>query len=180
MEKKEKIGEVSASARAAYADLVFDQAEIVPIRGTRRSVKIRGVRPYTLECLTRLWLEREGEEPAEDGMGTLQQLCQDPYFSIKQASLFVLNGYWSIRLFHWLVWRWWAYVYQYSEEQMLPIISAGKKKLPLMAFWGNMAYTSDMRTDWVRMTAKEAEVFRQELRSGQNVPSSKTSPPMGK
>ena len=48
---------------------------------------------------------------------------------------------------------------------MSPIILEGKKKLPLMAHWTNMAYSVDMRTDWVKMTKEEAEQYRAELLS---------------
>ena len=172
------IKQPSLAGRAAYNDVINDLPALVPIPGTRRAVQVRGIKPYTLERLTRLWLSRD-IRVAEDSSETLRELCRDPYFSIKQAALIVLNGYWRIRLLFPLLWRWWAYVRGYTEGQMTPIITEGKKKLPLTPYWMNMAFTADMRADWMKMTAKEAEQFRRELLTERNAPSSRTTQPMG-
>ena len=58
---------------------------------------------------------------------------------------------------------------------MAPIIIEGKKKLPLIAHWSNMAYSADMRNDWVKMTKEEAEQYRAELLSAAKQLSSKNS-----
>lgn len=151
-------------ARRAYDEIVNDRPGIVQIPQTRKKVKISGIKPYTLERLTRLWVERDAAMP-ENSSDTLKSLCVEPYFAIKEAVLFTLNSYWRIRLFYGLKWRIWAYFRQYTEAQMMPIIQEGKKKLPLTAHWTNMAFSVDMRTDWMKMTTKEAEQYRAELLS---------------
>ena len=62
---------------------------------------------------------------------------------------------------------------------MSPIILEGKKKLPLMAHWKNMAFSVDMRTDWMKMTKKEAEQYQAELLSASKQASLKSSPATG-
>jgi len=151
-----------SAERRSYIDIVEDRPEIVEIPGTRKTVRIRGMKPYTIERLTLLWQERDANLPEDTG-ATLKSLCIEPYFAVKQAVLITLNNYWSIRMLYPIKWRIWAYLKGYTEEQMTPIIAAGKKKLPLMAHWTNMAYLTDMRTDWMRMTGKEAEQYRAEL-----------------
>lgn len=165
------------NARRAYMDLVDDVPTLVNIPRTRRSVKLRGMKPYTIERLTRLWLERElySELPKTSG-DTLKSLATEPYFAIKEAVLMVLNSYWGIRILYPLKWRVWAFFRQYDEKQVLPIIQEGKKKLPLMAHWSNMAFSVDMRNDWMKMTAREAEQYRAELLSAASLHSSKSSP----
>lgn len=148
-------------ARQEYADMVFDRPAIVAIPGTKRKVKVAGIKPYTLECLTKLWLERDGSIP-DDSADTLKSMCGDPYFVVKQAVLFVLNDYWKIRLFYPVMWRIWAKLRGYTDEQMLPIITEGKKKIPLTAHWTAMAFSVDMRTDWKNLTTKEAEQYQAE------------------
>lgn len=154
--------------------MLYDIPTKVAIQGTNKTVGIRGIKPYTLECLTRLWIEREESAPdnAED---TLKSLCSEPYFAVKQACLFVLNGYWRIKILYPFMWRLWGKLRGYTEEQMLPIIMEGKKKLPLTAHWKVMAFSVDMRTDWMKMTSKEAEQYRAELLSAVSQPSSKSS-----
>lgn len=163
-----------AAARAEYCKAAFDIPDAVRIPGTRRVVRVRGVKPYTLERLTRLWLERDAAVP-DDSADTLRSACAEPYFSVKQAALFVLNGFWRINLLFPLLWRWWAYVRGYTEEQMTPVIAAGKKKLPLMGHWTNMVLSVDMRTDWMTLTRKEAEQYQAERLSAARPRSSRSS-----
>lgn len=166
--------EVSRDAQAVLDEILSDLPEMVQIPGTTKTVAVSGLKPYTLECLTKLWLERDASQPKTDAE-TLKSMCIDPYFSIKEACLFVLNGYWRIKLFFGIKWRIWAYWRGYTESQMMPIIQAGKKKIPLTEHWTNMAYSVDMRTDWKKMTMKEAEQYRAELLSVANALSSRSS-----
>lgn len=135
--------------------------------------------PYTIERLTRLWLERDVDKAPDDAPETLKSLCREPYFTVKEAVIFSLNSWWKLHLIYPFKWRIWAYLRGYTEEQMMPIIQEGKKKLPLTAHWTNMAFSADMRTDWRKMTNKEAEQYRAELLSVANQLSSKNTPVMG-
>lgn len=155
-------------------ELAFNIPTEVSIPGTGRKVSIKGIKSITIEHLTKLWMRRD-MATAQSASDTLKSLCVDPYFSIKAACLFVLNGWLRIKLFYPIMWRVWACWYGYTEEQMSPIIAEAKKKLPLTAFWSNMAYLADMRMDWMKMTGKEAEQYRAELISAVNLLSSRNS-----
>lgn len=174
----EKIVQPDAAARAEYDAILFDTPTVVGIPGTRRHVKLRGLKPYTLERLTRLWAEREAAVP-ESSSDTLKSMCREPYFSIKQAVLYTLNSFWGISLFYWAKWRIWAYFRGYTEEQMLPIIAEAKKKVPLTAHWTNMVLSVDMRTDWMNLTKEEAEQFQAERLSAGKRHSQKSIPNTG-
>lgn len=163
-----------SDARREYTDIVNDIPTTVAIPGTKKSVKVTGMKPYTIERLTELWCSRD-MTIKEDSSETLRDLCKEPYFAVKEACLFVLNGYWRIRLLFPLMWRIWGKLRGYTEAQMLPIIMEGKKKLPLTAHWTNMAYSVDMRNDWMKLTSKEAEQYRAELLSVANRLSAKNS-----
>lgn len=173
-----RIEQPGAAARAEYDAIVFDTPSVVNIPGTGRHVRLRGLKPYTLERLTRLWAERDAAVP-ESSSDTLKSMCREPYFSIKQAVLYTLNSFWGINLFYWLKWRVWAYFRGYTEEQMLPIITEAKKKVPLMAHWTNMVLSVDMRTDWMNLTREEAEQFQAERLSAGRRPSPKSTPNTG-
>ena len=167
--------QVDYNARKEYGEVAFNTPTYVPIVGTRKKVALRGVKPYTMERLTQLWLERDAVSALHDSADTLKSLCVEPYFAVKEALLFVLNDYWKIRLFFPFLSWWWGKVRGFTEEQMTPIIMEGKKKLPLIAHWSNMAYSADMRNDWVKMTKEEAEQYRAELLSVAKQLSSKSS-----
>ena len=166
-------------ARQALDEHTNDTPTVVQIPDTKKSVRISGVKPYTLEKITQLWLKRDSMAIPEDSASTLKSMCAEPYFAVKEALYFVLNDWFKINLFHRFLTFWWAKVKGYTEEQMLPIIMEGKKKLPLTAHWMIMAYSADMRTDMMKMTKKEAEEYRAELLSVAKQLSSKSSLAMG-
>lgn len=163
------------NARQGLNEVTEDTPTIVQIPGTKKSVRIRGVKPYTLERITKLWVERDSMALPEDSASTLKSMCSEPYFAVREALYFVLNGWFKINLFHRFMVFWWGKVKGYTDEQMLPIIMEGKKKLPLTAHWMIMAYSADMRTDMVKMTKTEAEQFRAELLSVAKQLSSRSS-----
>lgn len=162
------------NARLRYDEIVNDTPTTVIIPKTKKKVKLTGVKPYTLERLTKIWLDRDAAI-ANSGSDVLKDMCKEPYFAIKEACLFVLNDFWKIQFVYPIMWRIWAYLRGYTEAQMTPIIVEGKKKLLLMAHWTNMAFSVDMRMDWMKMTKKEAEQYRAELLSVAKQPSLRSS-----
>lgn len=159
-------------------DIVNDAVTEVPIRGTKKKVKLSWIKPYTMERLTELWLERDlASANVTKGSEVLKDLATEPYFAFKEAALMVLNNDLKIRFFWPVLWRLWAR--KYSEDQMVDIIAEGKKKLPLTAHYEIMVYSLDMRTDMVRMTKKEAEQYQAERDLAMKRLSSKTSPGTG-
>lgn len=162
--------------RKEYNDIVNNVVSIVPIIGTKRSVKLRYLHPYTIEKMTEVWIERDlASASVKSGAETLKDLCKEPYFVFKEAALIILNNDIKIRLFYGLYWRYLAH--KYTEVQMVPIIAEGKKNcLPLWAHYEAIAFLLDMRTDMMKMTKKEAEQFRAELLLEAKQLSSKTSP----
>lgn len=163
-------------ARQAYREVVEDTPTSIAIAGTRRTVQVRGMKPYTIECLTKLWGQREMSVPT-DSAETLKAECEDSYFSIKCACIMTINSYWGLRFIYPFKWRIWAFLYEYTEAQMEPIIAEGKKKLPLDSFWRNMVFLTDMRADWMKMTRKEAETFQAEQISAVNALLSRSTQP---
>ena len=164
--------------RKEYLDIVDNSVSVVPIKGTKRNFRLRWMKPYTMERITKVWLERDlASAKAENATESLRDLAKEPYFAFKEAALMVLNHDLKIRFFYWFYWRWLAF--RYNEVQILPLIAEGKKKLPVMAHYAIMAFSTDMRTDVMKMTTKEAEQYRAELLSEMNPPSSKTSQSTG-
>lgn len=166
-------------ARKEYMDIVENSATVVPIIGTRRSVRLRWMKPYTMERLTKVWIERDlASASVEKGSEVLKDLAKEPYFAFKEAALMILNHDLKIRFLYPFYWRWLAR--RYDETQMVPIIAEGKKKVPLEAHYATMVYSMDMRTDAMKMTRKEAERYQAELLSDMRRLSSRTSPDTGR
>lgn len=170
--------EPSRQARKAAMDINRDAKICFTIPGTRNSIKFCPyVKPYTIERLTELWSEIEETQIAHNSPETLKYAVQHTLKPYQEAALYVLNSYWKIRLFYRLLVFWWAYIKEYSQEQMNAIIKEGKKKIvmTLTSYYENMALTMDMRADWMKMTQKEAEQFRVELLSAAEQLSSKNT-----
>lgn len=161
-------------ARLAYSTHESGIPSKVRIPGTKRTLTLREMHPGTIEKITRIWLERDmASVSIKDGAEVLKDLAVEPYFAFKEAAAYWLNGYFRLRFLWPIVWRIWSW--RYTESQMLPIIKEGKKKLPLTAHYETMAYSMDTRTDWMKMTQKEAERYRAEQVSALNQLLSKTS-----
>lgn len=164
--------------RIKYVAHESNGASIVHIPGTKRKIVLRELHPGTIEFITKIWVERDmASASIRSGAEVLKDLAIEPYFAFKEAAAYYLNHDLKLRLFWPLLWRIWAY--RYTESQMLPIIEEGKKKLPLEAHYRVMAYSQDMRTDWMKITKKEAEQYRAELLSVPKPPLSKTSQATG-
>ena len=168
----------SVKSRAEYDAITNNRPSLVRIAGRRRPIKLYWLKPYTLERLTEVWLERDtSSETIREAKDVAKDMLKEPYFAFKEAALMMLNHDIKIRLFYPILWRWLAH--RYSEEQIAPVIVEGKKKLPLTAHYEIMAYSKDMRMDMVKMTKMEAEQYQAELLLAQKQLSSKTSPLMG-
>ena len=163
-------------SKKQYNDIVNDAPTIVRIG--KRTFKLHWLKPYTLERLTSVWLERDlASASIDEAKDVARDMLKEPYFAFKEAALMLLNHDIKIRLFYPVLWRWLAH--KYSEEQIVRIVLEGKKKLPVMAHYETMAYSLDMRTDVIKMTKMEAEQYQAELHSVARQLSSKISPLMG-
>ena len=173
-----KIKQPSLAERNEYDAMMSDAATIVRIPRTRKSVRLHWIKPYTLERLTKVWLEKENAaERINSGAEVLKDMAVEPYFAFKEAALMILNHDIKIRLFYRLYWRYLAF--RYDETQILPVIEAGRKNFTLMAHYIAISCSTDMRTDWMKMTKKEAEQYQAELLSVAKRHSSRTSPLTG-
>ncbi len=115
-------------AKAQLSNILFGGKETVSIKGTNHSVSVGTIKNGTLEKLTSLWSKRDMSKRPENVDDTVSIAVDDIYFSHKEAAYIVLNSFWKIKLFHWLVWRWFAFVWQLDETQLTDILTAGKKK----------------------------------------------------
>ena len=128
--------------RKEYMDIVEDSVSVVPIKGTKRTVRLHWIKPYTMERITKVWLERDlASVKVEKGSDVLKDLAKEPYFVFKEAALMILNHDIKIRLFYGIYWRWLAF--KYNEAQMVDIVAEGKKNFRL-------CHTSRLwRTRWI-------------------------------
>lgn len=98
---------------------------------------------------------------------TLGEHKDELMVSAKCAAAILLNGYWKIKFFWWLKWRWLYYIRQWGDEQYKPIIEEGKKKVPAVPYYVNIISLTEMRDTIMAMTRGEVERIQAELRGAQ-------------
>lgn len=127
-----------------------DKPSKVAIPNTKKVCKIDWIRRNTLSKLTSV-LNQEGKNPKQE----------DVVFC-KAMALLVLNDYWKILFFYPILWRWYAYIRQYSEYQILPIIEEAKKKVPQIPYLLGMTYLLGLKDTHATMTREEVEHLHRE------------------
>lgn len=128
-------------------DVMEDSIDEVAIKGTDKKYKIGWLKKGTMRKITSVALEDN----------------KDDMLSAKTAALIVLNNYWKIKFFYPILWRWFFYIKEYTDDQLSEILSVGKKKVPYIAFLTNTILVTGMKDTIMTMTKKEAERIRQGL-----------------
>lgn len=128
-------------------DVMEDSVDEVAIKGTNKKYKIGWLKKGTMRKITAVALEEN----------------KDDMLSAKTSALIILNNYWKIKLFYPILWRWFFYVKEYTDDQLSEILAVGKKKVPYVAFLTNTILVTGMKDTIMTMTKKEAERIRQGL-----------------
>lgn len=169
--KEQKIEQPSIDAQQIYLSLISNDAEEVQILRTKKTYKIRWLKNGQLEKLSRLLLRKKTiDKEQTTGNDALDEILEDSKLACKAAAVILLDGYWKLKLRYWLLWRWFYYVRQYDNIQLLPILEIGKKKVPQMQFYKTIMSLTEARDSLMRMRAKEVEVTLRELSMAQPSP----------
>jgi hypothetical protein len=119
--------------------LITDEPTEVAVRN--KTYKLKWLKNGTRQKITREILKKGGDDTAH----------------VKCAVLMVLNGYWKIKLRFWFMWRWWYYVRQYNENELMELLAVGsKKKVPQMQYYTNTMLLLGLRD--TSETMKKTEV----------------------
>ena len=127
-----------------------EKPSIVKIPNARTSYKIGWMKNKTIRKITQVLNEKTNNANQEDVVLS------------KAMALIVLNGFWKILFFYPILWRWFAYVRQYNDYQILPVIEEAKKKAPQIPYLLSMTYLQGLKDTLATMTREEVERMRQE------------------
>lgn len=158
MDKKQP----TASTRKQLNDINSDNSDLVQIPGAG-SVKVGFIRPFTSEKLTELYVNADIDLEKVDELGAIELMSRKSSHLHKLVALAVLNRFWKIKMFYWILWRWYYYVKEYTYDQLFPIVAESKKKIPLEMYLLGMGLGAMMSQDKMNLTKMEAEQYRQEL-----------------
>lgn len=121
----------------------------------KKKVKVEWLRRGTLRKFTDIMLDKRDDLDSESKV------------TCKLAAVVVLNGYWKIKFYYPLLWRWYYYIKQYTDEQLLPIIDEGKKKVQLQEYYMIMMLSQGLKDTHKTMTREEVNRTLRELQSEQ-------------
>lgn len=151
-EERNKVNDPSRMWEEALNAVLEDKPEEVEVRG--RKFKVGDVRKGTLRFLTDKQLSAEDKG--------------DPKAICKQAAALVINNWWGLKAFFgiaWAVrWRWYYYVRQYTDRELLPLVQICKKKADLatVAYTLNTTLLTGMRDTSMTKTREEARRIQAE------------------
>ena len=168
MEKEPKISQPSIDAQRTYASIRDNDATVVSILGTKKKYKIRWLKNGQIDKLSRL-LIRKADTDDQDGKkdSALDSVIEDSKLACKAAAVYILDGYWKLKLRYWFLWRWFYYIRQYDNVQLQELLDEGKKKVPLTQFLMTTMSLTGARATLMTMRTEEAERTLQELATAQ-------------
>lgn len=166
MAEIKKVKDPGNAWEEALNAILEDKPEDVKVRGGK--MRVGDMRKGTIRFLT------DKQLSISDG--------GDPRNTSKYAAAVVINSWWGLRAFFglwWHIrWRWYYYVRQYTDKDLLPVIVASKKKAELAtaAFMMNTTLVTGMRDTGMTKTREEAKRIRAESTLEQLGQQQKSSP----
>jgi len=145
-----EIEQVNTEQQKALDDVLEDSIDYVDVRGKRKGIK--WLRNCTIRKVTHIMLGEHGHESM---------------VNCKCAAAMVLNGYWRIKLWWPILWRWYYYVLQYRDAELRELIEVGKKKVDVESYYLTTTYLTAMKDTMMAMTRKEVEHFLAAQSGGQ-------------
>ena len=154
----------SLEAQREYASLVGNDVSMVRIRG--KAYKMRWLKKGQIAKLGRVLIDKESTD-GEKTLGNLEKVVSDGKKACKAAAIYLLDGYWKLKLNYWWLWRWFYYVKQYEDIELREVLEEGKKKVPLQQFLLTTMSLTGAGDTLMMMRTEEAERILRELSSEQ-------------
>lgn len=158
MARNKKVEKATIEQEQLLNSVVEDKKDIVEIRG--RKFRIGWLRNRARRKLTDIVLNEK----------------DDSKVSSKCSAALVLNGYFKIKFFYWFLWRWFYYVMQYSDKELLPLVELCKKKVQVEDYCIITISLTEMRDTIKAMTREEVSRILQGNFMGQRGLSEKNTP----
>ena len=143
-----KIKEPTREDEILLDSIVENSTDYVEVRGRKWGVK--WVRNRAKRKVTDIMLNEEDEDKVV----------------YKCVAALRINGFFKITFFYWFLWRWYYYVRQYSEGELLPFIEMCKKKVPVEGYLIATMFLTGIKDTAMNMTREEANRILHE-RSGE-------------
>ncbi len=168
--KEPTVNQPTLEEQREYKSLTENTPTEVVIPRTNKKYLIKWLKYGQLNKLSKLLIRKKGVDDNSDNKDLTQALeliIEDSKIACKAAAIYVLNDFWILHLKYWFLWRWFYYIRQYDYMQLQPLLVEGKKKVPLMQFFGATTSLIGAKDTLLQMTTMEAEHILQGLNSEQ-------------
>lgn len=152
----------SAKDEQELLDINEDRTTLAKI--LNKSYKIKYLKPYTTEKVTRILVEARvaiSDEMTE--MEALKAMEERSRSIHKCAAYIILNRTFKIWLLHGILWRYFYFIKEYDYKDLMEVVETGKKKIRLLEFLAVTVSLETMKETKMMMTRREAKPFLQEL-----------------
>nr|DAU28939.1 MAG TPA: hypothetical protein [Caudoviricetes sp.] len=168
--KEPIVEQPSIEMQRAYKSLTENTPTEVTIPNTNKKYLIKWLKYGQLNKLSKLLIRInniDNKNASENVLDKANMIIGDSKLACKASAIYILNGFWTLHLKYWFLWRWFYYIKQYDYAQLLPILTEGKKKVPAMQFFGTTTLLIGAKDTLLQMTTMEAERILQGLNMGQ-------------
>lgn len=166
MKEEPIVNQPTEEEQRIYQSVRDNTPTMVTIPGTRKRYKIRWLKYCQTRKLGRVLLRKQNSDEKDKEQQDLSKVdivIADSKIACKAAAIFVLDGMFKLHFLYWFLWRWFYFVKEYRYDQLLPILTEGKKKVPLMQYFGATTSLIGVKDTLLQMTTKEVERILQEL-----------------
>lgn len=168
-----EINQPNIEEQKEYASLIGNDATIVHIRD--KAYLLRWLKNGQIEKLSRVLLRKKDKdnEDIDEQKDIIPAIVEDRKLACKVAAIYLLDGYWKIKFRYWYLWRWFYYIRQYDDLDLMEVLNEGKKKVPQYQFLAVIMSLTGAKDTLMTMRTEEAERILQELSSVQHSPEQK-------
>jgi len=161
-----KVKQPTIEEQKELMDVATDAAAEIFLPNRKRPYKILYLKPYTTEKVTRFYVTAEtlAKETSTE-FETLEKMSVKSTEPHQAAAYIILNNFFKIKLFHWILWRYLYYIKEYNYGDLFLLLLEGKKKIQSVEYSMGMACVSQLTETKMGMTTKEAKAYQTELSS---------------
>lgn len=151
--------QISVEEQKEYIALMGENPIEVGILRTKKRYTIDWLKNAQMTKLASLLIRKKKGEKDESngGSDTFNAILNDNKLACKVASIYILNGFWKIRFRYWMLWRWFYYIRQYETSQLMPLLLAGRERIPFEQYLFATSIQASAKEILTQMTMQQIE-----------------------
>lgn len=142
---KKKINQPTNDEQRDLLNVMINGIDYCELRG--RKIGLRWTTGETLKKITSVMLDKNGDESK---------------VSCKCAAAIILRGWFKMKMFYWILWRWFYFVKGYGDHELKPLIELAQKKTPVTQYYEVMTLLTGLKITKEIMTREEVQRIQTE------------------